>query len=214
MRAAIYARMSTDKQSADSPADQVARCREFAKARGWTVVESLVISEAGISGASRHNRPGLLQLVARIDEWDTTLCWDCSRLSRNQEDLGWLVNRLRSRRRQGFEVSSGMSLLDLGARFSDHSARRAIGARSRLKTPTLRPPFSRSSEIEPVASAIRLLQPVPEVLDAEKLRMILRHQIERARQRFQGRRASRIFGHCGAGRRDRSSTSPSASSSR
>lgn len=26
MRAAIYARMSTDKQSADSPADQIARC--------------------------------------------------------------------------------------------------------------------------------------------------------------------------------------------
>jgi len=34
MRAAIYAHMSTDKQSADSPADQVARCREFAASRG------------------------------------------------------------------------------------------------------------------------------------------------------------------------------------
>ena len=30
MRAAIYARMSTDKQSADSPADLIVRCREFA----------------------------------------------------------------------------------------------------------------------------------------------------------------------------------------
>jgi DNA invertase Pin-like site-specific DNA recombinase len=29
MRAAVYARMSTDKQSADSPADQIGRCREF-----------------------------------------------------------------------------------------------------------------------------------------------------------------------------------------
>ena len=38
MRAAIYLRMSTDKQSADSPADQIARCREFGKAHGWTVV--------------------------------------------------------------------------------------------------------------------------------------------------------------------------------
>ena len=27
MIAAIYARMSTDKQSSDSPADQIARCR-------------------------------------------------------------------------------------------------------------------------------------------------------------------------------------------
>jgi DNA invertase Pin-like site-specific DNA recombinase len=55
MRAAIYARMSTDKQSSDSPADQIARCRAFADSRGYHVVEPLVISEAGISGASRHN---------------------------------------------------------------------------------------------------------------------------------------------------------------
>jgi len=33
MRVAIYARMSTDKQSADSPADQIARCRDFAIGR-------------------------------------------------------------------------------------------------------------------------------------------------------------------------------------
>ena len=33
-RAAIYARMSTDKQSSDSPADQVARCREYRYRRG------------------------------------------------------------------------------------------------------------------------------------------------------------------------------------
>ena len=80
MRTAIYARMSTDKQSETSPEDQIARCREFAQARGWVVVEDLVIAEAGIigegpaghasgsarsvrsqardrlSGASRHNR--------------------------------------------------------------------------------------------------------------------------------------------------------------
>lgn len=31
MRAAIYARMSTDKQGAGSPADQIARCRELAE---------------------------------------------------------------------------------------------------------------------------------------------------------------------------------------
>ena len=34
-RAAIYARMSTDRQSPHSPADQVAHCREFAERRGW-----------------------------------------------------------------------------------------------------------------------------------------------------------------------------------
>jgi DNA invertase Pin-like site-specific DNA recombinase len=116
MRAAIYARMSTDKQSADSPADQIARCREFARARGWKVVEALVVSEAGISGASRHNRPGLLELVARIDEWDVLLCWDSSRLARDSEDLGWIRNRLRAHRRSGHEVSTGLDLFNVGAK--------------------------------------------------------------------------------------------------
>ena len=31
MRAAIYARMSTDKQADTSPDDQIARCREYAE---------------------------------------------------------------------------------------------------------------------------------------------------------------------------------------
>ena len=83
MRAAIYARMSTDKQSSDSPADQIARCRDFAKVRGVHVVESLVVAEAGVSAASRHNRPGLLSLFERIAEWDVLLCWDTSRLARD-----------------------------------------------------------------------------------------------------------------------------------
>ncbi len=57
-RADVYARMSTDKQSDTSPEDQIARCREYAEGQGWHVVESLVVAERGISGSSRHNRPG------------------------------------------------------------------------------------------------------------------------------------------------------------
>jgi len=116
VRAAIYARMSTDKQSTDSPADQIARCREFAAARGWGVVESLVVSEAGVSGASRHNRPGLLGLFERIADWDVLLCWDSSRLARDSEDLGWIRNRLRAHRRTGYEVSTGLDLFNVGAK--------------------------------------------------------------------------------------------------
>jgi hypothetical protein len=43
LRCAVYSRVSTDKQSADSPADQVTRGREFATSRGWDVVSDLVI---------------------------------------------------------------------------------------------------------------------------------------------------------------------------
>src|SRR5262245_37534405 len=109
--------MSTDKQNDRSPDDQVAECRRFAEARGWHVVEDLVEREPGISGASRHNRPRLLSLIARVGEWDVLLCWDSSRLARNQEDLGWICNRLREHRRTGFETSTGLELLGIAARF-------------------------------------------------------------------------------------------------
>ena len=116
MRAAIYARMSTDKQSPDSPADQVTRCREFAAKHDLQVMEALIVTDAGISGASRHNRPALLELMARIDEWDVLLCWDSSRLARDSEDLGWIRNRLRAHRRTGYEVSTGLDLFNVGAK--------------------------------------------------------------------------------------------------
>src|SRR4030095_16032218 len=80
------------------------------------VVDELAVAEAGISGASRHNRPELLDLMARIAEWDVLLCWASSRLARNQEDLGWIVNRLRAEKRTGYEVSTGLDLLNVGAR--------------------------------------------------------------------------------------------------
>jgi len=116
VRAAIYARMSTDKQSDTSPEDQIARCREYAERQGWRVLESAIVAEAGISGASRHNRPGLLGLMARIDEWDLLLCFDSSRLARNGEDLGWIRNRLRIRKRSGVEVSTGLDLENVGSK--------------------------------------------------------------------------------------------------
>ena len=113
-RVAIYARMSTDKQNADSPADQIARCHQFAEREGWKVV--LVEQDAGISGASRHNRPGLLALFAEIDSWDVLLVWDSSRIARDGEDMGWVRNRLRSQRKRGIEVSTGLDLEKVGSK--------------------------------------------------------------------------------------------------
>jgi site-specific DNA recombinase len=114
VRAAIYARMSTDKQSAASPEDQIARCRAYAEREGWEVV--LVESDAGISGASRHNRPGLLSLMSEIESWDVLLVWDSSRIARDSEDLGWVRKRLRFHRRRGFEVASGLGLENVGSK--------------------------------------------------------------------------------------------------
>ncbi|HTF32183.1 MAG TPA: recombinase family protein [Myxococcota bacterium] len=116
LRCAIYARMSTDKQSEASPADQVARCREFSARQGWRVVDDLVVKEAGISGASRHNRPGLLRLMDRISEWDVLLCWDFSRLARDSEDLGWIRNHLRVSKKTAHEVTTGLDIFNVGSK--------------------------------------------------------------------------------------------------
>lgn len=116
VRAAIYARMSTDKQSADSPADQIARCRGFAAARAWQVLDELVVEEAGLSGSSRHNRPGLLDLMARLDEWDVLLAWDSARLARNVEDLGWIRNRLSAAKKTAVFVQTGLDVFNVGSK--------------------------------------------------------------------------------------------------
>jgi DNA invertase Pin-like site-specific DNA recombinase len=108
--------MSTDKQSDTSPDDQIARCREYAEGQGWTVVESLVVAEAGISGASRHNRPRLLELIDRVAEWDVLLCFDFSRLARDSEDMGWIRNRLRIGKRTAVESSTGLDLFNVGSK--------------------------------------------------------------------------------------------------
>lgn len=117
MRAAIYARMSTDKQSDTSPEDQIARCREYAERQGWHVLQDLVVAEHGISGASRHNRPGLLGLIERIGEWDVLVAFDFARLARNQEDLGWIRNRVRAHRKLAVEASTGLDSENVGAGF-------------------------------------------------------------------------------------------------
>jgi DNA invertase Pin-like site-specific DNA recombinase len=108
--------MSTDKQSADSPADQVNDCRAFAKRRGYVVVEELIAVDSGISGASRHSRPALLALMERIEEWDVLLCFDSSRLARDEEDFGWILNQLEEHGRTGFEASTGQELAAFGTR--------------------------------------------------------------------------------------------------
>ena len=88
-----------------------------------TVADSLIATDAGISGASRHNRPALLDLFARIGEWDVLLCWDSSRLARDSEDLGWIRNRLRARKRSGYEASTASTCSTSGRRSSASWAR-------------------------------------------------------------------------------------------
>src|ERR1700741_1698818 len=88
-RAAIYARISTDKQNPLSPADQERKCREYAERNGIAVVGGQVYCEE-LSGVG-FDRPALQRLLraalARIRDFDVILVDDTSRLSRSTEDV-------------------------------------------------------------------------------------------------------------------------------
>jgi DNA invertase Pin-like site-specific DNA recombinase len=84
-RAALYARVSTDKQTLEN---QIRELRQVAGRRGWDVVE--VYSDAGISGAKgRNGRPGLDSMLkdASRRKFDIIMAWAIDRLGRSLIDL-------------------------------------------------------------------------------------------------------------------------------
>jgi hypothetical protein len=80
-RAAIYVRVSTNKQTNQN---QVSELRRIAERRGWEVVHEY--HDAGISGAkSREGRPGLDQTLkdAQRRRFDVVMAWAIDRLGRS-----------------------------------------------------------------------------------------------------------------------------------
>jgi len=90
MRCAIYARYSSDLQKESSPEDQTRNCKQFAKSKGWSVLENHIYADRAVSGSSLHGR---LQLTRLLDvattspaPFDYVLVDDTSRLSRDKVD--------------------------------------------------------------------------------------------------------------------------------
>ena len=86
LRAALYARYSTDLQSEKSIEDQLDFCRTLAARGGYTVVRTY--HDRAISGASTVNRPGFLRLMADAKRraFDVVVTEDIDRISRDQAD--------------------------------------------------------------------------------------------------------------------------------
>jgi DNA invertase Pin-like site-specific DNA recombinase len=92
--AAIYVRVSTDKQTVEN---QVRELRQIAERRGWEVVEQY--SDAGISGSKgRDDRPGLDQMLkdAQRRRFDVVMAWAIDRLGRSLIDLLGTIQALES----------------------------------------------------------------------------------------------------------------------
>jgi DNA invertase Pin-like site-specific DNA recombinase len=94
MKAAIYARYSTDMQNPASIEDQIRTCEEHVTAADGTTVQ--VYTDAAISGSSIKTRPGLQALIADagLGRFDTVVAEALDRLSRDQEDIAGIYNRL------------------------------------------------------------------------------------------------------------------------
>src|SRR5262245_46988835 len=84
-RAAIYSRVSTDRQTTEN---QERELREVAERSGWEIVETY--RDAGISGAKgRDKRPGFDALCkdAMRRKFDVIMAWSVDRLGRSLQDL-------------------------------------------------------------------------------------------------------------------------------
>jgi site-specific DNA recombinase len=93
MRAAIYARYSSDNQRDASIEDQVHQCRKLIQGEGWQ--ETDVYADHSISGASTL-RPGYQKMVedARAGTFEVLISEALDRLSRDQEDIAALYKQL------------------------------------------------------------------------------------------------------------------------
>lgn len=98
LRCAIYARFSSEKQSPLSIEDQIRKCREYAAARDWLVLDSHIYGDEAISGAT-DDRSGLRRMLAAAASaakpFDAVLVDDTSRLSRTLKDSFTIHDELR-----------------------------------------------------------------------------------------------------------------------
>ncbi|HVL66769.1 MAG TPA: recombinase family protein [Vicinamibacterales bacterium] len=89
-RCALYLRVSTTDQHTEN---QALELRQFAAARGWTIVREY--EDAGVSGA-KESRPALNAMLqdARRRKFDVLVCWRLDRLGRNLRHLVLLLDEL------------------------------------------------------------------------------------------------------------------------
>ncbi|MBB5707685.1 recombinase family protein [Sphingopyxis panaciterrulae] len=94
IRAALYARYSSDQQNAASIADQQRLCRERAEREGWQIVASY--ADAAISGDSMILRPDVQKLLADAQggKFDIVVAEALDRVSRDQADIATLYKHL------------------------------------------------------------------------------------------------------------------------
>ena len=166
-KVAIYARVSTDKQTCDN---QLIELRAVAERCGYAIVQEFV--DSGISGAKgRVDRPALdaMMKAANQRKFDMILVWSIDRLGRSLQNLVELLNDLQSMRvdlmflQQGMDTSTSsgrmmFSIFGALAEFERNLIReRVVAGQNRAKARGVK--MGRPSKMnDGLRSAIQLLR--------------------------------------------------------
>ncbi len=99
LRAAIYARVSTEDQAREgfSIAAQLKRLHAYCKARDWKVVGEFV--DEGYSGRNTR-RPQYEKMMSEHDNWDVLVVLKMDRIHRNSQNFTHMMNDLKEWNRQ------------------------------------------------------------------------------------------------------------------
>ena len=99
MRAAIYARVSTDDQARDgySIPDQLKRLNAYCKAKGWKVAGEFV--DDGFSGRN-IDRPQYQRMMEQKEDWDVLLVLKMDRIHRNSQNFAAMMDHLNAWKKQ------------------------------------------------------------------------------------------------------------------
>ena len=103
-RVALYARVSTDKQTCEN---QLNELRSIAERMQYIIVDEFI--DEGISGAT-SSRPALDALMKSATQrrFDMVMCWSIDRLGRSLQNLIEILNELQSLKVDLFFMQQGM----------------------------------------------------------------------------------------------------------
>jgi DNA invertase Pin-like site-specific DNA recombinase len=103
-KVAIYARVSTDKQTCEN---QLKELRSIAERMQYIVVDEFI--DEGISGAT-SSRPALDALMKSATQrrFDMVMCWSIDRLGRSLQNLIEILNKLQSLKVDLFFMQQGL----------------------------------------------------------------------------------------------------------
>ncbi len=166
-KVAIYARVSTDKQTCEN---QLIELRAVAERCGYNIVQEFV--DSGISGAKgRADRPALDAMMKASNQrkFDMILVWSIDRLGRSLQNLVELLNDLQSMKvdlmflQQGMDTSTSsgrmmFSIFGALAEFERNLIReRVVAGQNRAKARGVK--MGRPSKMnDGLRSAIQLLR--------------------------------------------------------